>query len=461
MSESRFAEAARLYWSALGRKDALPELPEESFDAFVELLHLGAESEHAFELLDLGPSPYPGLLLGDKSQPWARNWAIELAELEPFVLRGEPEIVFLADSHADKSGRHRVYSFEDGIRGLTEFADVADALRWMAARLEAARTGTELPESAQALATSFDDLWEDAPTSGFFVFEFLHDLPFAEAWEAYSRGQWPVVDGQAPTFRFRREGAWQRSLAVHLVHRFLVQRIVDLPRSLKPSELDKPLRALVTNLQSFEEAMSSGMVPDVIDALTDVSDAKTAKLARAWVTRHDGWRDTKSRAAADASPGEGEEEDDEADAIDAALAEVMAKVLGKTRGKKPAGGPTADAPLEAPKKRAAASKAAKAVEPEPEPEAAPETADTPFLRSLRAALSAALDTMVEEELVELSAERKPALLAELVEAGANARTAAHLLKSLTDALVNSELVEEVYATDEEVERFIRTRLERR
>lgn len=457
MSEPRFAEAARAYWTALGRKEPLPELPEEPFDAFVELLHLGSEGDVAFELLDLGASPYPGLLVGDRSGPWARNWAIELAELEPFVLRGEPEILYLADSHPDPSGRHRVYTFEEGIRGLTEFRGVDDALLFMAAKLESRRTGKELTEAAQALPTTLDDAWEDAPTSGFFVFELLHELPFAEAWDAYSRGEWPVVEGSAPQFRFRRQGPWQRALAVHLVHRFLSQRIVDLPRSIKTSELDKPLRALVLNLQSFEEAIAGGMVPEVIEGLLEVGDAAIVKLARAWTSRHDAWRASSGKGKATITHDE-DDFDDMSSAsdedVDAALAAVVAKVLGKTRGAKSQAAADDASPAKA--KRPAKGEEAPAAEAP-----APENVDTPFLRSLRAALSVALDKMIEEELIDLNPDRKPALLAELVEAGANARTAQHLLKSLTDALVNSELVEEIYATDEEVGRFIRARLETR
>lgn len=455
MSEPRFAEAARAYWTALGRKEPLPELPQEPFDAFVELLHLGSTSEPAFELLDLGTSPYPGLLVGDRSGPWSRNWAIELAELEPFVLRGEPEVIYLADSHADPNGRHRVYTFEEGIRGLTEFRGLSDALSYMAAKLEAKKSGQPLTDAAQALPVTLDDPWEDAPTSGFFVFELLHELPFAEAWDAYSRGEWPVVEGTAPQFRFRRQGPWQRALAVHLVHRFLTQRIVDLPRSLKPAELDKPLRALVLNLQSFEEAMAGGMVPEVIDGLTEIGEPSIVKLARAWIGRHDAWRESAGKAKVETNSDD-DDFDDMSDAsdedVDAALAAVVAKVLGKGRGKSAAS--AAAAPAKA--KRAKGEPEAPAAEAP-----APENTDTPFLRTLRAALSVALDKMIEEELIDLDPDRKPALLAELVEAGANARSAQHLIKSLTDALVNSELVEELYATDEEVGRFIRARLESR
>src|SRR5689334_14872683 len=89
MSGPRFEEAARLYWAALDRRDALPELPEDSFDAFVELLHLGAEAQHAFRLVELEPSPYSGILLTDRQKNWSLEWAIGLAELEPFVLASE------------------------------------------------------------------------------------------------------------------------------------------------------------------------------------------------------------------------------------------------------------------------------------------------------------------------------------------------------------------------------------
>lgn len=487
MSGPRFAESAKAYWTALGRRDAMPDLPDEPFDAFVELLHAGAEGEHAFELVEYGATPYPQILLGDKTKPFTVQWAIELAELEPFVQKGERELTFLADSHPDPNGRHRVYSLEDGIRGMLEFADLPHALTWMAAKVEATRSGAPVADAAASLAASLEDPWEESNSSGFYVLETLLDLPFGEAWESYSRGEWPVVDVRVPQFRFRRQGPWQRSLALHLVHRFLTNRIVDLPRSLKPAELSKAVRALVANLQSFEEAMAAGMAPEAIDALTDSKDGKLAKLARDWIARHDAWRESLGKPVPvgggadddddDFDDEDGEGADDDDGGVDAALAAVMAKVLGKKpggglapgvapfkRGAKPAAAPEPE-PAKKATKATKSPKAAKAAATEalvgaPPPEPVPEP-DTPFIRSLRVALTAALDAMIQAELLDLAAERKPALLAELLEAGANARSAAHLLKSLTDAIVSSDHVEEVYATDDEVERFIRKRLEQR
>jgi len=466
MSGPRFEEAARLYWAALGRRDAFPEIPEDSFDAFVELLHLGADAPQAFELVELEPSPYAGILLTDRQKNWAQDWAIGLAELEPFVLRGEPNAYFLADSHADERGKHRVYTLDEGIRGLVEFADVADALAWMAAKLDAVRTGKPIDDKAETLCTTLDDRWEDAATSGFYVLETLLDLPLAEAFDAYSRGEWPVVDVKIPTFRFKRQGPWQRALSLHLVHRFLTNRIVDLPRSLKSNELAAPVRMLVSNLKSFEEAMGSGMVPEAIDALTDSPDPRIAKLARTWVGRHEEWRASLGSKGAKVETEEEFEDDDD---VDAALAAVMAKVLG--RGPKRIVGATTASPASEPPpakgKAKAKSKASSLLDDEPaRPAAAPAAepapdADTPFLRTLRAALASAIDAMLDEELIELDTSKKTGLLAELVEAGSNARTANHLMKSLVDALVQSDLVDEVFASDDEVERFIRSRLERR
>lgn len=483
MSGPSFSEAAKAYWTALGRQDALPELPEEPFDAFIEILDLGAMAPNAFTLVEYGPTPYPQLLLGDRSAQHAIQWAVELSELEPFVQSGAPELTFLADSHADPVGKHRVYTLEDGIRGMLEFPDVADALMWMSGKVEATGAGGPVSEEASRLAVALDDPWEDSNSSGFFILETLLDLPFAEAWDSYSRGEWPVVDTRVPAFRFRRQGPWQRSLALHLVHRFLVQRIVDLPRSIKPNELGKALRALTSHLQAFEEAMAAGMAPAPIDALSDSGEPKFAKLAREWVQRHEAWRESLGKPVPgsvgdgldddlDNGSFDGDGDDDDADAdaddspdgVDAALAAVIAKVLGRKPG---VSGKTAtntasdfdDVPVSRASKKT--SKAFKAgLTDEAPPEATPE-ADTPFLKTLRVALTAALDGMIEAELLDLDAGRKPALLAELIEAGANARSAAHLLKSLTDTIVNSDHVEEVYATDDEVERFIRRRLEQR
>lgn len=471
MPGPRFVDSARSYFRALGRKDALPELPDETLDAFVEVLHACADEPHAFALLDFDASPYPALALGDEGGSKRIQWAAELAELETFVHPSEPGLYFFVDSHPDKSGKHRVYTLEQGIRGLLEFTDVPDALAWMAARVESAKTNAPISEEAERLVATLDDPHEDGATSGFYVLEQLLDAPLTEAYEAYSRGEWPVVDPQVEAFRLRRQGPWQRGLALYLVRRFLAQRIVDVPRSLKPAELGKPLRALAEYLGEFAEAITEGTVPEPIDSLVDAEDLELRKRARAWIARHDAWRARKSkpseaasRRAAAPPPSEpppagdfGDDDDDGDDGdeprgdgpSDDELRALLARVLGGKGGKGKSSAP--------PAAKGAASKRAA---PEPEPEAEP-PADTPFLRSLRIALDGALDEMIRAELVELDPANKPALLEELVEAGANARSAAHLLKSLTDALVDSDLIDEVFASDEQVERFIRSRLEKR
>ncbi|MBT8483857.1 MAG: hypothetical protein HKP36_19970 [Myxococcales bacterium] len=76
---------------------------------------------------------------------------------------------------------------------------------------------------------------------------------------------------------------------------------------------------------------------------------------------------------------------------------------------------------------------------------------TPFTRKLLQALSGSLDRMVEQGELELDPDRKEALLIELVTAGSDARSVKHMLKKLTSTLVDSEHVEEIYPTDDQIQ----------
>jgi hypothetical protein len=67
------------------------------------------------------------------------------------------------------------------------------------------------------------------------------------------------------------------------------------------------------------------------------------------------------------------------------------------------------------------------------------------------ALSISLDGMVERGELELDADRKEALLIELVTAGSDARSVKHMLKKLTSTLVDSEHVEEIYPSDDKIQ----------
>src|SRR5690606_28005600 len=96
--------------------------------------------------------------------------------------------------------------------------------------------------------------------------------------------------------------------------------------------------------------------------------------------------------------------------------------------------------------------------PEPEPE--PELEETPFTRKLRVVVGTCLDEMVRDEVIELGEGAKEALVAELVEAAADARAAQHMLKQLTRSTVASDHVEEIYASDDEVSDLFRATMER-
>jgi hypothetical protein len=80
-----------------------------------------------------------------------------------------------------------------------------------------------------------------------------------------------------------------------------------------------------------------------------------------------------------------------------------------------------------------------------------EEPQTPFARHLREALGKILDTFVEEGVVELVAGGRDPLLRELVIAGSDAQSAKHLLSRLSRSMLDSEHVEELYATDEAIE----------
>ena len=480
MAASTFETARDAYWKAVGLAGPLPELPEEPFDAFVELLHLTSEAKGAFKLLDLVDDPYPGLAVGDSRKPWQLLWAVQLAELEPFLLPSEPELLFLADSVPDPKGKHRVYTYVDGVRGMLEFPDVAHALAWMAVRVQRARDelgAAELDQATDVHAVPLDDPHEDTASSGFFVFETLIDAPFAEAWDAYSRGEWPVMDQPIEPFRLQKKDGWQRRLSLYLVQRFLERRLVDFPKSIKPTELHSAHRMLAKQLAAFEESIHTGLVPEVIDDVAVAPDPVLANLAKAWTERHDRWR--RSVDADDVSLDE-----EAAPAKAAPASETKAKPAKKAKGKAAAepeetaeAGGTKAAAKKAPAKKMPAKKVA-AKKPKddelddelddldddelederPARPAAPDPNDAPFLRKLRVALTEILATMERDELLELDEGKRPALLAELVASAAEARSPQHLLRQISTTLVHSENIEEVYASDEEIEHYLKKKL---
>jgi hypothetical protein len=392
MPQQAFLKAIRAYWDALRQPGEPPELGESQIDAFVDLLHVTADADHAFNLLSLLEAPYLGIAVGDATRPWALHWALQVAEVEPFVCTGLDGVVFLADTIADNQGRHRVYTLKDGMRGDFEFADLAGAIRWMTAQVQHAKgelDATELQEIRSDASALLDDQWEEGPTSALFIVEELLDTPIFEAWDSISRGQWPLVESDGSDAPVDREDGWQRRLSLWLTRRFLATRSLELPGDIAVSDMDAVHRSLVDHLIDFEQAIHAGDVPKIIDEAAGGGDSRLAALAMAWIERHDAWRTAASVPAPD---------EDEL------------------------------------------------FEEEPPP-----FQHTPFTRKLLHALSVSLDGMVERGELELDPDRKEALLIELVTAGSDARSVKHMLKKITSTLVDSDHVEEIYPSDDKIQ----------
>lgn len=391
MPKQAFRKGIRAYWDALGQPGEPPELGESRLDAFIDLLHMTADADPAFRLLDLVDSPYAGIAVGDRSRPWTLHWAIQIGEVEPFVAPGLEGLVFIVDTIADSDGFHRVYTLKDGMRGDLEFSNLASVLEWMAAHVRHAKgelDATKLEETQSNASALLNDAWEEGPTSALFIVEELLDTPLAEAWDAISRGQWPLVESDGSEAPVDREDGWQRRLSLWLTRRFIANRHLELPGDIAVSDMDAVHRALVDHLIDFEQAIHGGDVPRIIDEAAGGGDSRLAALAFDWIERHDSWRTAASVPAPD------EEE----------------------------------------------------VGEEPPP-----FQHTPFTRKLMHALSTSLDGMVERGELELDPDRKEALLIELVTAGSDARSVKHMLKKLTSTLVESDHVEEIYPSDDRIQ----------
>nr|ADN05970.1 hypothetical protein MMCf1_170 [uncultured Myxococcales bacterium] len=392
MPQQPFLKGIQAYWDALGQPGQPPELGESRIDAFVDLLHVTSSAAHGFRLLETLESTYAGMAVGDSSRPWRLHWALQVGEVEPFIVSDLDGLIFLADTIADPEGKHRVYTLKDGMRGDLEFADLTDALRWMTAQVRHAKgelDDAKLQDIQSEASALLDDEWEKGPTSALYIVEELLDTPLFEAWDAISRGQWPLVESDGSKASVDREDGWQRRLSLWLTRRFLATRSLELPEEIGVSDMDAIHRSLVDHLIDFEQAIHAGDVPRIVDQAAAGEDAKLAKMAVEWVERHDSWRTAASVPAPD-------EQDDYAD--------------------------------------------------EPPP-----FQHTPFTRKLLHALSGSLDRMVEQGELELDPDRKDALLIELVTAGSDARSIKHMLKKLTATLVDSEHVEEIYPSDGQIQ----------
>lgn len=302
MPKQAFLTGIQAYWDALGQPGKPPELGESQLDAFVDLLHVTSGAEHGFALLELLDSPYAGISIGDNSRPWRLHWALQVGEVEPFVAPGLEGLIFLADTIADPDGRHRVYTLKDGLRGDLEFADLAGMLRWMTAQVRHAKgehDDAKRQEIQGAASAVLDDEWEKGPTSALYIVEELLDTPLVEAWDAISRGQWPLVESDGSNPSVDREDGWQRRLSLWLTRRFLATRALELPEEIGVSDMDAVHRRLVEHLIDFEQAIHAGDVPRVIEETASGEDPHLAAMALDWTERHDGWRTAASVPAPD------------------------------------------------------------------------------------------------------------------------------------------------------------------
>ena len=293
MPNTAFVEAVAAYWGALGQAGSSPELGESRLDAFVDLLHMTGATDDAFSLADLANDPYIAMAVGDESESWRTQWAIQVGELEAFESRRKKGTLFFVDTIADTDGFHRAYSFEKGSRGELEFSKISDLLKWMAADVGHAKGHVDegdLIEVKAATSAVLDDGWEDGPTSGWFVFEELQDATLPEAWDAISRGQWPLVQAYPDKAPEDREDGWQRRFSLWVTMNFLVRRSVDMPSDIVVSDLDAVHRALVTHLYDFEQAIHSGEVPALIENAAGDPSGTFGKMANQWMERHDSWR---------------------------------------------------------------------------------------------------------------------------------------------------------------------------
>ena len=350
-----------------------------------------------FSLLDLLDSSYSGIAVGDDSRPWRLHWAIQVGEVEPFVAPGLEGLIFLSDTIADPEGRHRVYTIKDGVRGDLEFADLAGVLQWMTAQVRHAkgehdddRPSGDPKRSIRRCSTTSGRRDRPLPSTSWRSFSTRHSF---EAWDAISRGQWPLVESDGSNAAVEREDGWQRRLSLWLTRRFLATRALELPEEIGVSDMDAVHRSLVEHLIDFEQAIHAGDVPRIVEDTAAGEDSKLASMALAWIERHDSWRTAASVPAPD-------EED-----------------------------PFVDEP--------------------------PPFQHTPFTRKLLSALSVSLDRMVEKGDLELDPDRKEALLIELVTAGSDARSVKHMLKKITSTLVDSDHVEEIYPSDDKIQDWLR------
>lgn len=83
----------------------------------------------------------------------------------------------------------------------------------------------------------------------------------------------------------------------------------------------------------------------------------------------------------------------------------------------------------------------------------------PYVRFLAGAIESAVDDLRAAEQIELEDDQRVPLIAALLAQAAQAETPKRMLKALVRSLVNSELVEEIYATDSQLRDVFRKHTE--
>lgn len=83
----------------------------------------------------------------------------------------------------------------------------------------------------------------------------------------------------------------------------------------------------------------------------------------------------------------------------------------------------------------------------------------PYVRFLAAAIERAVADLTKRERIELEEEHRLPLISELIAKAAQAETPKRMLKALVRGLVNSEHVEEIYASDDELKDAMKKHLE--
>lgn len=459
MPESRLDRAFRDYLSAVSPTMEVPELPEDPIDAFIELVDLTSHERGAFHLLDAGTDPYPGIAVGDRSYPWRMIWALQLAELEPFAIDSLPEITFYLDTIADPEGAHRAYSYEGGAPGPYEFDSLPSLLAFMTARVRHARG--ELDEANLELieaesSTLLEDEYEHSASSAFFVFENILGAPLPEAWEALSRGEWPEVEllGQ-PVRVDKSRPSYQRELSLRTLGLFLRDRRVTLPEGIEIRELSAPHRRLIEHLRMLEESFELGLLPELVETLASEGAEHLRGLALAWMRRFeeahgipdlDELEGAFGGAAPDLTPAPAKRE-----IPDSAVDRLAAMLRGMDSDI-----PPLDDAEEAEFESDLEDDVGLEGDALTEGDEGDEPALTPFMEKMREAALEAVRALSDRSLIDVMSGEERKLALDMANAAAEARSPKQMIEMMTRELVDSDYIEEVYATDDEIAEAIQS-----